>query len=206
MEPRPRKPKVLLWADVGYADMEELDNTKSTPELKRALCRGLGVEMNQPRNRALLDVYFHALLFCRRTGLTKEQTSVLLSIIKAIHAANVETLLNNMEYCFTYCTELLLCHSAMRPPFSINLFNSEQVTQILQYLTNTYFRHYALYKHIFTTQVQLDLSLSYSEIPGDTDTEHPGSSGTMTGLQEPPQGVTAQCSSGPQSLANQLTP
>ncbi|XP_035260349.1 coiled-coil domain-containing protein 189 [Anguilla rostrata] len=174
MIPHHPKPTVLLWADVSYTDMEEIDNTKSTPELKRVLCKLLGIQMNQSMTRVLSNMYLHALLFCRRTGLNREQTSVLLSIIKAIHAANVETLLNNMDQCFTFCSELLLCHSSMRPPFSIDLFNSEQMTQILQYLVNIYFRHFSLYKYIFTTQVQLNLSLSYSEIPGAIES---GSSG-----------------------------
>ena len=104
-----------------------------------------------------------------------------------------ETSLCNMEQCFEFCSELLLCHSVrvcvnssifnlyrlqcpfkcicnvslvlfwlvmslflcplQRPPFSINLFNSAEVTQILKYIHSTYIRHYNLYKYIFTPQV-----------------------------------------------------
>uniref|UniRef100_A0A3Q2V080 Cilia and flagella associated protein 119 n=1 Tax=Haplochromis burtoni TaxID=8153 RepID=A0A3Q2V080_HAPBU len=94
-------------------------------------------------------------LFCREHSFNKEQTSTLLSIIKSIHEANVETPLNNSEQCFKYCRELLLCHSVRRPPFSISLFNADEVNRVLTYILNNYMKHYKLYKYIFTTQVNL---------------------------------------------------
>ncbi|XP_031655311.1 cilia- and flagella-associated protein 119 isoform X1 [Oncorhynchus kisutch] len=190
-EPDPLNPKVLLWADVSYSDMEEIENTKAIPELERSLslfvathtksrtlwltgyfllrtlCCVLGVNIPEPRRRVLLELYVHTVLFCRESNFNREQTSVLLSIVKSMHQANTETPLNNMGHCYAYCSELLLCHSVRRPPFSISLFSSEDVTQILKYLLNTYFRHYNLYKYIFTPQVRLDMSFSYSGMPDE---------------------------------------
>lgn len=48
-----------------------------------------------------------------------------------------------------------------RPPFSINLFKEEQLLALADYVVNTYFRHFKLYKYVFTPQVRLDLSLTY---------------------------------------------
>ncbi|XP_036404118.1 coiled-coil domain-containing protein 189 isoform X2 [Megalops cyprinoides] len=172
------KAKVLLWADVGYTDMEEIGNAMPTAELGRALCRVQGIHMTQSRIRVLMDLYFHTLLFCWQRGFNREQTSVLLSIVKAIHENNMETFLINIDDIFTYCNEVLLCHSARRPPFGVDLFSSEQVTQISQYFVKTYFRHYTLYKYVFTDQVRLELSLSYFGTPCDLHTEDCVSSGT----------------------------
>ncbi|MBN3309569.1 MRC1 protein, partial [Amia calva] len=82
-----------------------------------------------------------------------------------------ETPLNNIEHCFSYCTELILCHCVRRPPFSIDLYSPEEATQVTEYLVNSYFRHYSLYKYTFTPQVRLDLSLSYTGMvdPDATD-------------------------------------
>ncbi|XP_076997334.1 cilia- and flagella-associated protein 119 isoform X9 [Tamandua tetradactyla] len=49
----------------------------------------------------------------------------------------------------------------LRPPFSIDLFKEEQLLALADYVVNTYFRHFKLYKYVFTPQVQLDLSLTY---------------------------------------------
>ncbi|XP_010770439.1 cilia- and flagella-associated protein 119 [Notothenia coriiceps] len=158
----------MLWTDVNYHDMEEIEKMHSIPDLESALCRVFGVDLPEPKRGVLLELYVQTVLFCRECNYKKEQTSALLSIIKATHEVNIETPLNNIEQCFKYCKELLLCHSVRRPPFSINLFNSEEATCILNYIYNRYVRHYKLYKYIFAPQLQLDLSFTYG-IPGQDE-------------------------------------
>ncbi|KAI4903659.1 hypothetical protein NFI96_033597 [Prochilodus magdalenae] len=176
----PLKARVLLWADLSHSDMEELDKAESVPDIERTLCRLLRIELPEPRLGILLELYTNMVMFCRKQHFSREQTSVLLSIVKNVHQLNTETPLNNMEECFTYCSELLLCHSVRRPPFSISIFSSEEVTQIMKYLINTYIRHYALYKYIFTPQMHLDLSLSYTGMSEDTATEEQASTECVT--------------------------
>ncbi|KAK7122540.1 hypothetical protein R3I94_019599 [Phoxinus phoxinus] len=172
-EPQPPRARVLLWADLKHSDMEEIEKTNSIHEIQRILCRALLVsDVPQPKQGVLLELYTNLVLFCRERHFNREQTSVLISIIKNVHQFNTETPLNNTDHCLTYCSELLLCHSVRRPPFSVDLFSSEQMTQILYHFINTYMRHYFLYKYIFTPEVQLDISLSYIGIPeGDTNIE-----------------------------------
>ncbi|XP_078394253.1 cilia- and flagella-associated protein 119 isoform X1 [Cetorhinus maximus] len=52
-----------------------------------------------------------------------------------------------------------------RPPFSIDLFNGDEVNLVTDYIVDTYFRHFKLYKYIFTRQIRLDLTISYAGIP-----------------------------------------
>jgi len=40
-----------------------------------------------------------------------------------------------------------------RPPFSIDLFGANDVRKIVEYVINTYFRHFKLYKYAFTPKV-----------------------------------------------------
>ncbi|XP_056285339.1 coiled-coil domain-containing protein 189 isoform X7 [Pseudoliparis swirei] len=163
--PHALKAKVMLWSDVSYHGMEEIDKMQCLPDLESALCSVLEVQLPEPRRGVLLEMYVHTVGFCRESNFKKEQTSALLSILRSIHEANIGTPLNNIEQCSTYCTDLVLCHSVRRPPFSINLFSSEEVACILKYIHNSYLRHYKLYKYIFTPQVKLDLSLTYSGTP-----------------------------------------
>ncbi|XP_026172168.1 cilia- and flagella-associated protein 119 isoform X2 [Mastacembelus armatus] len=160
----------MLWTDVSYHDMDEIDSKETIPDLESALCSVFQVDLPEPKRGVLLELYVQTVLFCRERGFKREQTSALLSIIKSIHEANVETPLNNIQQCFKYCKELLLCHSVRRPPFSIKLFSSGEVKCIFEYIHNSYMNHYKLYKYIFTPQVKLDLSLTYS---GMSDQEAP---------------------------------
>uniref|UniRef100_A0A3B5KEK9 Uncharacterized protein n=1 Tax=Takifugu rubripes TaxID=31033 RepID=A0A3B5KEK9_TAKRU len=132
----------------------------------RALSTVFEVDLLEPRRGVLLELYVQAVFFCREQNFKNEQTSVLLSILKSIHQANIGSPHNNIENCFRYCKELLICHSVRRPPFSIELFSLGEVTAILKYINNNYLRHYKFYKYLFTQQVKLDLSLTY---PGISD-------------------------------------
>ncbi|XP_026876447.1 coiled-coil domain-containing protein 189 isoform X2 [Electrophorus electricus] len=176
----PLKVRILLWANLSYSDMEEIDQTESITDIERILFHALNIDVPEPRLGILLELYTNIVLFCRKRHYNREQTSVLLSIVKSVHQVNIETPLNNMDQCFSYFTELLLCHSVRRPPFSISLFSLEQVTDITKYFINTYMRHYMLYKYIFTPQMYMDLSLTYTGMPESTDTEELASSDNGT--------------------------
>ncbi|XP_014828946.1 PREDICTED: coiled-coil domain-containing protein C16orf93 homolog isoform X2 [Poecilia mexicana] len=165
--PRDLKAKLLLWTDISFHDMEVIDQIQSVPDLESALCSVLAVDLPEPKKGVLLELYVQTVLFCRQQGFSKEQTSALVSIIKSIHEANIETPLNNSEQCFKYCNDLLLCHSVRRPPFSVKLFSLDEVNCVLNYIQDHYLRHDRLYKYIFTPQVKLDLFLTYSGKGGE---------------------------------------
>ena len=42
--------------------------------------------------------------------------------------------------------EKLLTHSVQRPPYSVGIFTLHDMQQLTEYFTDTYFRHYNLYK------------------------------------------------------------
>ncbi|XP_060794974.1 coiled-coil domain-containing protein 189 [Neoarius graeffei] len=192
LESCPPKARILLWADLSYSDAEEITRIESIPEISRILCQALHVEAPDPQRGILLELYTNIVLFCRQQKFSQEQTSVLLSIVKNVHQLNTETPLNNMDQCFTYCCELLLCHSVRRPPFSIDLFNSEQVTEIVKYLINTYMKHYLLYKYAFTPQMHLDLSLSYVGMPEEPTAEQLETSDTESQTENEADGTSEQ--------------
>ncbi|KAF7204629.1 cilia- and flagella-associated protein 119 isoform X2 [Nothobranchius furzeri] len=183
--PRTLKAKLMLWSDVSYHNMEYIDQMQSIPELESALCRVLGVDLPEPRRGILLKLYVQTVLFCRKQSFRKEQTSTLLSIIKSIHEANIETPLNNLEQCLDYCNELLLCHCCHRPPFSVSFFSYQEANCILDYIHNSYLMHHELYKYFFAPQVQVDLPLTYSgmEKEESTASEKPGSSADNNNME-----------------------
>jgi len=113
----------------------------------------------------LLDLYFYSLQFARQQAFNKEQTSAFFSIVKNTHTVCTETPFGNVQQCFNYFREMVLCHAVKRPPFSIDLYKPAQVRSITEYVINTYFRHYKLYKYVFTPLVRLDLSMTYEGMP-----------------------------------------
>ncbi len=57
--------------------------------LSRILCRALlASDVAQPKQRVLLELYTNLVLFCKGQHFNREQTSVLISIIKNVHQFN----------------------------------------------------------------------------------------------------------------------
>lgn len=50
----------------------------------------------------------------------------------------------------------MLTHSVQRPPYSEKVFSYKIMMALLDYTTNTYFRHYVMYKYVFTKKVRLE--------------------------------------------------
>ncbi|XP_073490805.1 cilia- and flagella-associated protein 119 isoform X2 [Aquarana catesbeiana] len=175
---------ICLWRDLTLSDMETLERVESAEDVRRALSHLLSPEEKvcEPRASALLDLYYFTVRFCRDSGFTREQTSCLFSIMKEIHGTCVETSLGNVDECFQYFKELLLCHAVHRPPFSIEVFTQQQLPHISDYVLNTYFRHFKLYKYIFTPQVCLDLTVSYEE---DSESPEQEENGNVTSTSRP---------------------
>ncbi|XP_004856246.1 coiled-coil domain-containing protein 189 isoform X3 [Heterocephalus glaber] len=113
------------------------------------------------RDAVTLDLFSHALIFCHQQSFSLEQTSAACALLQDLHQACVATPLGNVEECYRYFTTALFSHGVRRPPFSIDLFKKEQLLALADYVVNTYFRHFKLYKYVFTPQVRLDLSLTY---------------------------------------------
>ncbi|XP_067883047.1 coiled-coil domain-containing protein 189 isoform X3 [Heterodontus francisci] len=153
--------------DLTFSGMDIIQKASTTEEIKQALHQLLSVSLDgtDPRAAILLDLYVYTLQFAKSHRFNKEQTSGFFSIVKRLHQACTGTPLGNVKECFDYFLELVLCNSVRRPPFSVDLFNAEQVKLVTDYVLDTYFRHFKLYKYVFTPQLRLDLSLCYQGMP-----------------------------------------
>uniref|UniRef100_A0A670JD76 Cilia and flagella associated protein 119 n=1 Tax=Podarcis muralis TaxID=64176 RepID=A0A670JD76_PODMU len=172
-----------------YLDVHSMDlinKAGTTDELKSLLARLLDLQdfETNPRSTILLDLYFYTIQFCREQGFNREQTSAFFSIVKDVHEACVETPLPNVEECYNYFSELVFCHSIRRPPFSIDLFNQNQLVRLTDYMINTYFRHYKLYKYAFTPQVKICQGLGFLSSLSSTEAATEDSEAALSPLQE----------------------
>ena len=63
----------------------------------------------------------------------------------------------SMEVSFQEFKNMLLYHSVERPPISAGIFEENDIDNIVQYILDSYYRHYRLFKYIFTPQPLLFL-------------------------------------------------
>ncbi|XP_057385437.1 cilia- and flagella-associated protein 119 isoform X1 [Balaenoptera acutorostrata] len=147
--------RICIWKYLDIHSMHRLEKTANVEEMREVLAEllGLGSPAQSLRDAITLDLFSHALIFCRQQGFSLEQTSTACALLQDLHKACIATPLGNVEECYRYFTSVLFCHGIRRPPFSINLFKEEQLLALADYVVNTYFRHFKLYKYVFTPQV-----------------------------------------------------
>ncbi|XP_039274270.2 cilia- and flagella-associated protein 119-like [Styela clava] len=192
--PGNKKPKMCVWADLSVHDMDQIMEEESTNRKKQLLKTTLKLE-ESPRSEILLDLFLHTLRFAKTHKYKKDQTSALFSIVKQTHEVCTSTPFGNMQECFQFFREMMLLHSVHRPPWSVELFNAQQLEEITAHVINTFFRHYKLYKYAFTPKVRLDLSINYEgrapspepiDIDDETETDRgPSSAGAVSEPQSP---------------------
>lgn len=167
------KPRVCCWEDVSYANAKLLlDQDVSQEMMQNLLVQILGMSLNKQeqldkRGHITLELFGYLVLFARENDFTAEQLSALYTIVASIHQLCLSTPYDNSRQCFQLLKELLVCHSVNRPPYSTGMFSVSQVKSITDYVLQSYFKHFKLYKYAFTKKLHMDLTLHYE---GITDT------------------------------------
>jgi hypothetical protein len=62
-----------------------------------------------------------------------------------------------MKTSFQEFQGLLLTHAVERSPHTVGIFSVDDVARVVEYMLNSYFRHYSLYKYIFTKKLAVTL-------------------------------------------------
>ncbi|XP_050021899.1 cilia- and flagella-associated protein 119 isoform X3 [Alexandromys fortis] len=149
------QPRICMWKYLDLHSMHRLEKAATVEEMREygvlAELLELGYPEQSLRDAVILDLFSYALIFCREQGFSLEQTSAACALLQDLHKACIATPLGNVEECYRYFTSVLFCHGV----------REEQLLALADYVVNTYFRHFKLYKYVFTPQVRLDLSLTY---------------------------------------------
>eukprot|EP00297_Palpitomonas_bilix_P010508 CAMPEP_0113875220 /NCGR_PEP_ID=MMETSP0780_2-20120614/4815_1 /TAXON_ID=652834 /ORGANISM="Palpitomonas bilix" /LENGTH=254 /DNA_ID=CAMNT_0000861173 /DNA_START=203 /DNA_END=967 /DNA_ORIENTATION=- /assembly_acc=CAM_ASM_000599 len=138
----------LLWKDVNLSTTEELVDAHGKDGFKDVVLRVLNKE-EDTKTPILVSVYHHLIGFCVTENMSSEKISVLFSLVKSTHERAMGEFLP-LETAFAHFRDLLLAHSVQRPPFSVGIFDLADVKLIVDYILDNYFRHYRLYKYVFT--------------------------------------------------------
>ncbi|KAI9000037.1 flagellar C1a complex subunit C1a-32-domain-containing protein [Gaertneriomyces semiglobifer] len=119
--------------------------------------RIFGLKALDPKDAIVLDFYYYNIRFAKDHGFSPEQASAFFSIMKRTHAQAVASPYAHLDEDYSFFKDTLLHHAVHRPPFSQQIFSLAQVRAITEYAVKTYFRHYLMYKYVFTKKMRLNL-------------------------------------------------
>ncbi|PNW81692.1 hypothetical protein CHLRE_06g256450v5 [Chlamydomonas reinhardtii] len=154
----------LVWKDLSSAQLESIRH----PHPKKGLTgrdllakyTGLNDYQTNPKTAIHLDLYVHTLQFGDTLKFTDDKLSGLFSIVKLVHHRSIDEQLT-MERSFLLFKELLLAHSVQRPPYSVGLFSFMEMQKVMDWMLDSYYRHYKLYMYSYTNRVTLSAASAH---------------------------------------------
>ncbi|KXZ53860.1 hypothetical protein GPECTOR_6g778 [Gonium pectorale] len=154
----------LVWKDLTAQQLASI----RSPHPKKGLTgrdllakySGLSDYQQNPKTAIHLDLYVHTLQFGDELKFTDDKLSGLFSIVKTVHQRSIGEALT-LENSFLLFKELLLAHSVQRPPYSIGLFTFSEMQKIMDWMLDSYYRHYKLYQYAYTNRVTLSATYTH---------------------------------------------
>jgi hypothetical protein len=138
------------------ADIERLERAGTKAEVKNILAELLKVDQKEGfRYDILADMHYHNYAFCVSCQLAPVKTSCFLSIMKIVLEEAVAKRME-VEDAFQFFKSWLLKHGVERPPQSVGIFCFEEIKTIMEYVHNTFFRHYRLYMYVYMTHCNME--------------------------------------------------
>ena len=161
----------LKFKDLNPSQLNTLQEVQSAEECKTLLQKYLNVgpdNNDDARVNVIIDFHFYNLVFCRESGFTPEKTSTFCGMMKRLLDSDVKAVHRRCEHSFEELKKLILMHSIARPPRSECIFSMDDVQSIATYVTNSYYRHFSLYRAVLAKRAQLILEqkpLGQVELP-----------------------------------------
>ena len=141
-------------ARLDVAAIQNLYDVHDTAEMREELRSALNVSeaLDAQQREIVQDYYFHLYAFAKAKGFDAKKAGTLLSICREIFDADAATNApsESMEKSFERLEAQLLRHAEFRPPKALDIFDEGDVQEITGWMLHNYFRHYKLYKAIFT--------------------------------------------------------
>ena len=147
----------LVGVDFPIGVVSQLKDLKGD-ELRNGLAGQLGISFNEGnlKHDILLDYLSFLVNLARKHSFTPEKTSALLAIGNRNHESSVNSMLT-LEKSLANLKDLLLRHSIHRPPYSVGIFTLQELEAIVEYMAETYYRHYKLYQFTFVSEVRTNV-------------------------------------------------
>jgi len=146
-----------LFSAEQFASLEKSTSAETTRQL---LGEYLGVSYDDEKKQKIaLDYHFFNYAFCKDHAFDGRKTSTFLSVMQTIFQRDTESTsaADTIASSYAFFEDTLLKHCVERVPYSIKVFAESEVTPIVDFVTESYYRQFRLFNYIFGTLKRLQL-------------------------------------------------
>lgn len=150
----------LTWADLDRTQTTQLCRVEpwTYENVSRLLSEFLELDPTTPQGEILMKLYFLNMRFSVENRFSAEKASTLFSVLKLVHFTSMDRCLT-AEQSVAELKQVLVAHAVERPPYSVGVFSAEDMRQVMDFAADSYYRHYKLYRYVFTARRLLDFSI-----------------------------------------------
>ena len=141
----------IPWKYISEEDISKLEATVDQLEVKSILKKVFRIRFSDVRKQKIaVDFLFYCYAFCKERGFTGVKSSTFLSLANDIWLRDTSDSSSQRLTSFEYFKKELFRHAIDDSPRCIKVFEEDEVEFILNYVTDSYYRHFSLFKYIFT--------------------------------------------------------
>jgi len=133
------------------AHIEDLNDARGCTEKVRKILRGIlcKEEDSGKRKEAIENFQFYNFAFAKDMDFNTKKTACYMSIMQEVLLHDIDQGMGSVESSMKHFKKLVLRHATERPPVSVGIFSSQDVSSLVKDTSSRYYRHFSMYKNIF---------------------------------------------------------
>ena len=154
----------LIYKDVSESQYAALEAATTTvEEVKSLLVDIIGLSYDDVKKMSILtDLFFYSYAFCKDHAFDGRKTSTFLSLMKQLFLRDMNEALRadkTLSSSYEWFESNLMKHCVERVPHSVQVFEDHEVGVIHDFVVETYFRQYRMYRYIFGVQARVKIQM-----------------------------------------------
>jgi len=145
----------LDWKCLNEEQIALLESSLDEVKIKELLRKYFSINyVDEKKNVIATDYHFYNYAFCKERAFDARRTSTLMAIMHEIFYRDSLTtgIAKSRKSSYKYFEELVLKHSVELPPESIRVFRDADVSAIMDYVVESYYKQFNLFTYIFSIQ------------------------------------------------------
>ncbi len=149
----------LISAD-QYEALEAAASDAPNTSIRQLLADFLSIRYaDEKKQKIALDYHFYNYAFCKDRAFDARRTTTFLSIMHTIWLRDTESnsAADTIATSYAFFQDILLKHCVERVPYNIKVFDQDEVSGIIDYVVESYYRQFRLFTYIFGSVKRLQV-------------------------------------------------
>ena len=143
-----------------YLALEAAAVDGAEPTVRQQLAEYLQINYaDEKKQKIALDYHYYNYAFCKDRAFDGRKTSTFLSIMMVVWLRDTESTsaADTIATSYAFFQDTLLKHCVERVPYNIKIYDQQEVSGIIDFVVESYYRQFRLFNYIFGSVKRLQV-------------------------------------------------